>query len=426
MVTSLRFRVFCSKLICGMLLLWSFSAASAVKIDEIRLTGLTHTHPNVVLTELDLTPPVQISEEELNNAIQRVWNLNLFVQVKPSIQVIDNRHILVVELEDRWTLVPIAKFGGGGGVSFFTLGAYNPNVLGSYLELGAQYENLGGRNSFVGWFRKPQLFGNRRARVGADVWNLSRNRLFYDSKREEIGGFNTMRNRLNIFYDYFVTDFFRPGIALDIQKDETSESGLAKKTINQNADLAREVKTREDFYFLRLYATIGRQDVEEELIRGWSILPSVQYQANNSDDQLFIYKGDFLWAKSFLNRHNVAYRLSTGHNSRSSLSQDTFIGGLEHIRGLVDSQFQVTNFAFQNLEYRFPLRYSTRFTLQQVFFHDLGQLDGVKGEFLIQSLGTGFRFIFPKVYRLNIRLDFGHSYGKYPGSNVSFGLQQLF
>lgn len=426
MLASLKSILSFQNLICCMLIFWTFSVTAAIQIDEIQIVGLSHTHPDVVLTELNLTPPLQISEEELANSIQRVWNLNLFVQVKHSIQISESRHILKVEVEDRWTLVPIAKFGGGGGVSFYTIGAYNPNVLGNYLELGAQYENLAGRNSFVGWFRKPQLLGNRRARLGADVWNLSRNRLFYDNKRDEVGGFNTMRNRLNVFYDYFVTDFFRPGLALDVQKDETSESGLSKETLNQNTTLGREVKSREEFYFLRLYATLGRQDIEEELIRGWSLMPSFQYQINNSDAQLFIYRGDFLWAKSFPNRHNFAYRLSTGHNSRSTLSQDAFIGGLEHIRGFVDSQFQVTNFAFQNLEYRIPIRYSTRFTLQQVFFHDMGQLDGAMGNFLVQSVGTGFRFIFPKVYRLNLRLDLGHSFGKFPGSNISFGLQQLF
>lgn len=397
-------------------------AFAQIEINEIRLVGLTHTKPEVVLTELDITPPAQLTEEELANSIQRVWNLNLFVQVKHQL----DEGTLTLILEDRWTLVPIAKFGGGGGVSFFSLGAYNPNVRGTYLELGAQYESLAGRDSFVAWFRKPQLFGNRRARIGADVWNLSRNRLFYDRKREEIGGFNSMRRRLNVFYDYFVTDFFRPGLALDIQQDETGESGLSADTLTRNQGSGRVVISKEEFQFLRLYATIGRQDVEEELIRGWAVLPNVQYQLNDSTHPLFIYRGDFLWAKVLQARHNIAYRLSTGHHSRSTLSQDSFIGGLEHLRGFVDSQFQVSNFIFQNLEYRIPLRYSTHFTLQQVVFHDLGHLDGVMGNSFVQSVGTGFRFIFPKIYRLNLRLDLGFSYGQFPGSNFSFGLQQLF
>ncbi|WP_196301721.1 hypothetical protein, partial [Streptococcus pneumoniae] len=86
------------------------------------------------------------------------------------------------------------------------------------------------------------------------VWNLSRNRLFYDEDRKEIGGFNTMRRRLNVFYDYFVTDFFRPGIAVDLQKDETSESGLADDTIDENRERSRAVNGEEEFHFLRLYA----------------------------------------------------------------------------------------------------------------------------------------------------------------------------
>lgn len=410
------------------LLCLSFAAhaESTIQIDEIQVRGLVHTRPEVVLTELELSPPARVTEAQLANAIQRVWNLNLFVTVKHRIEQNGGRNILVVEAEDRWTLVPIVKFGGGGGVSYFVVGAYNPNVLGRYLELGAQYENLGGRGSLVGWVRRPHLFGNRRARLGADVWNLSRNRLFYDEDRKETGGFNTMRRRLNVFYDYFVTDFFRPGIAVDLQKDETSESGLADDTIEENRQRSRAVDSEEEFHFLRLYATLGRQDIEEELIRGWSFSPNLQYQMNRAEDALFLYRGDLLWAKVLPKRNNIAYRLSTGHNGRSTLSQDTFLGGLEHIRGFVDSQFQVTNFAFQNLEYRFPLRYSTRFTLQQVVFHDVGHFAGAEGSHLVQALGTGVRFIFPKIYRLNVRLDYGLSYGQYPGSNVSFGLQQLF
>jgi outer membrane protein assembly factor BamA len=418
-------RFFSALFFCGILFFASLAHAELL-IEEVHVEGLTHTDPAVVLTELDLRVPQKISEAELQNAIQRVWNLNLFVTVKHRLERRKNQHVLVLEVEDRWTLIPIVKFGGGGGVSYYVLGAYNPNVLGKYLELGSQYENLGGRGSVVSWFRKPHLFGDRRARLGADVWVLSRNRQFYDENRNVIGGFNTMRRRLNVFYDYFVTDFFRPGIALDLQNDETSESGLSDETLEENEDRARDVDGEEDFHFLRLYATLGRQDIEEELVRGWSLSPSLQYQLNRAQDPLFIFRTDFLWAKVFQRRQNLAYRLSTGHNSRTTLSQDSYLGGLEHLRGFLDSQFAATNFAFQNLEYRFPLRYGTRLTLQQVIFHDVGHFVGNEGSHLVQSVGTGVRLIFPKIYRLNLRLDFGVSYGEFPGKNVSFGLQQLY
>lgn len=401
-----------------------------IRVVEIVLHGLTKTDPQVVLTELDVQIPEEMTYEDLENAIQRVWNLNLFVKVNYELTPLEGRggSRLDIQLQDRWTTIPILKFGGGGGVQFYTLGVYDPNVMGRYLELGSQYENLGGQASFVGWWRRPQLFGNRRARFGGDVWNTTRNRMSYDSERNEIGGFTVARRRFNVFYDHFVTDFFRPGLAVDVQTDTVGESGLSSRSRKLNAERGEVPGGRENFTFLRLYSTFGRQDLREELVTGVSYQPSAQFQLNESGerDRLLVLRQELLWATALDHRHNLAFRLAQGHHSRPSRGQDTYLGGLGEIRGFLDSQFRVRNYAFQNLEYRWPWRYSTKFTLQQVFFYDAGWMDGDLGIRMVHAVGSGFRFVFPGFYRLNLRLDYGVSIGDLPGQNVSFGLQQFF
>jgi outer membrane protein assembly factor BamA len=183
-------------------------------IGHIDYSGLVKTKLDVIKRELEFGSGDCVNTEMLNLALQRVRNTNLFTRVDIDVTEKLSAYHIHLTVVERWTLIPIFKVGGGGGVSFFTIGLYDPHIFGRNVEVGVQYESLGGAPSQVVWFRKPRLFG-KRLRVGGDAWNVTRNRLIYDQNRNEIGGFTLMRQRVNLFAEYEVIDYLKPYIALD-------------------------------------------------------------------------------------------------------------------------------------------------------------------------------------------------------------------
>ena len=136
---------------------------------QVDVQGLIRTKKEIVLNELDVKVGQKLTQSDLKESYARLFNLRIFSKIEfELIQVESEKSKLVVKVKERWTLIPIAKVLGGGGTTQFTLGAFDINVFGEYIELGAQYENLNGSSGFVHWFRNPRLLGHR-LRLGYDL-----------------------------------------------------------------------------------------------------------------------------------------------------------------------------------------------------------------------------------------------------------------
>ncbi|MBK8800562.1 MAG: hypothetical protein IPN71_00610 [Fibrobacteres bacterium] len=381
-------------------------AAAPSPLAGIELSGLQRTRPQTVLREFPASATTDSLAFELG--LQRLRNTALFSKVQgtwtPDAQV--------VALSEKWTTIPILKLRSGGGVTAYTLGLYDPNLLGRYLEAGAQYENHEGTHSGVVWLREPRLLGTRTL-LGADAWIT--HRLREDFAGESSRGWHGERRvRLHVFAEPEVRAGIVPHAGLE-WLDDTLSSDLL--------ELPREIAATRRFglssrsLVANLGLRLGRIDTDLEMQEGWTIEPRADIALAGSS-----FHRESIEARGFLRpaaRLNFATRLFWGTGSRRAEFHDWRIGGLEQVRGLPDNFLLDDQAWFANFESRATVWRGDFVRLQAVVFADAGGIPGMDRR---TSFGAGVRLLSPKLYRLVVRMDWAHGFE----GGFSGGLQQFF
>src|SRR5262245_43909900 len=132
-----------------------------VRVDAIRIVGLKRTSEGIVRRELGFKEGEEITKAQFDLAITRLWNMTIFAHVRGNVVTEGSKHIVILEIEDRWTLVPLFSFGSGGGAFFLRLGLTDNNLGGRFLEGYALYENFNGYHGGLGYARDPRLLDQR-------------------------------------------------------------------------------------------------------------------------------------------------------------------------------------------------------------------------------------------------------------------------
>jgi outer membrane protein assembly factor BamA len=136
-------------------------------IESIEIHGNSKTKVEVIERELDFRAKDRVCDSQVAEGVQRLRNMGLFSSVEHRINQLDSatkdRVNVNVSVTEKWTTIPILKFNSGGGVTQYSLGTYDPNLFGEFIEAGAQYESLAGAGSGVAWFKNPRLFDQRQA-----------------------------------------------------------------------------------------------------------------------------------------------------------------------------------------------------------------------------------------------------------------------
>lgn len=406
---------------------------SKVKKKQLKVIGNERTEKNVLFVEVkDILQKELITQADLKEIKRRIWNLRVFSLVEVEL-IKDTLQIKVVE---RWTKIPIAKVTGGGGTSYYALGAYDINSFGNYLELGAQYENLNNRNAGVAWFRKPQFLENRNLRVGADIWSINRVRFFFDPiDSEDDGAFTLKRNRINSFLEYrWDNDFYLLGAQYDYQADEISDFGLNDELIDQNNAKGFLPDAQNISRFHSLYFSVGRINYINYLVEGLqaylrsSIVTVTQEDEKNLNETEFRLNYYSLFKKHF----NFAWQFQLNSNNFENIQNLNYLGGFQEVRGYQDGQYFDNVTWRNNIEQRFDVFENKYGVIQAAVFTDQAK-EGVdiddltnRDEEILLSSGVGVRLISPKIYRFVARIDYAQTHTRSIQRGISFGIQQFF
>ncbi len=400
------------------------------RIESIIIDGLTKTEPGVILTELGFAENEEITVYDIEEGIKRIKNTNLFINVSYNLADAAGGKNLTVYAEDRWTTIPIAKFSSGGGVSQLILGIYDANLLGKYLELGAQYERLGETNSAVAWFRKRRLFGSYLS-LDLQAWNINRLRTKYlpDAIDPEIkAGFLHTRQKLYLGFQYEFK-LLKAGVLFEHHDDKFSDKYVSDEVKRERIDPTLPPST--EFFFYGLNLAVGQINHDSYLVDGTSMTAEYRHGISASDtardfDQLDI---TILYYKTLPYKITFAERLLGGATNTETLQYWYYLGGLDRIRGFSDNRFAGRYMWLSNTELRVPSYRSGSFVLQNVLFYDViatgeqsTELKKPKGA----SIGTGLRFIAPKIYRFVARFDYSQQVLRRDDRNITFGVQQFF
>lgn len=372
----------------------------------IQVSGVRRTETRVVLREFP--DSASIDSLAFEAGLQRLRNTALFAKVSGTWSPDSQR----VVLSEKWTTIPIFKLRSGGGVTAFTVGLYDPNILGKFLEAGAQYENHDGTHSGVAWFREPRFLGTRTL-LGGDVWLTHRLREDFAGEISR-GWHGERRVRLHLFVEPEMREGIVPHLGLE-GLDDTLSSDLLELSSDLSPTRRPGLSSRS--LVANVGLRLGTIDTDLEMQEGWTLEPRADLSLIGPS-----FHRESIEARGFLrpvSRLNLASRVFWGTGSQRSEFHDWRIGGLEQVRGLPDNFLLGDQAWFANLEARTTVWRGDLVRLQTVAFADAGGIPGVDRR---ESFGAGVRILSPKLYRLVVRLDWAHGFE----GGLSGGLQQFF
>ncbi|MFN8943386.1 MAG: BamA/TamA family outer membrane protein [Pseudobdellovibrionaceae bacterium] len=391
------------------------------------ISGNQKTKSEVIQREFELA--IQNQEQDLLQSFEkRLKRMQIFSSIQIQKKNTDDYFL---QVEEKWTTIPIVKIATGGGVVQTTLGVYDPNLFGSFIESGAQYEQLGSEGSGVFWLKNPR-FLNRDQLLDFQYWNTKRLRLKYDQTDidpKEKQGFILKRERFYLGFEprLGLNTTFR--ISLDQSRDEFNESDLSD-------DLRRKFRGQKrppdvDVTQVGLGIDWGALDWNVHLMEGTKISVLVKYHwvKNQVADPFYQSEVSFIYASMINQEINFAQRFLVGTTDTDLLQYWNYFGGLDRIRGFIDNRFSGRHYFLSNSELRRTMMEKSSWITQGTVFTDLlsavektNDIDRISSG----SMGLGVRIIFPKIYRAVLRFDYAKPLIKSDNQNLSFGLQQFF
>lgn len=412
----------------------SCTAGVQTTIESITISGNEKTKSRVIERELNIRSGQKICEEEVRAGIARTKSTGLFSSVEYRIVPGTAPDVgqLQVTVKERWTTIPIVKVNSGGGIAQYTVGLYDPNIFGRFLESGAQYENLGGTDSAVVWFKNPRLFDQRQG-IDIQYWNTKRIRIKYDQALDgpEIKtGF--LHEREKFYVDYFREVW--PGAtaraAVEYNKDNFSTDVLPDEVLQKlgpNPDLPPAT----ELLISKVGLELGKIEGEPQALNGslTGLYFSYAHPLDKNVDSFTQTDISFNFYKAFHGRWQFAQRLLGGYSSTKVLQYWYYLGGLDRIRGFSDNRFAGKQFALSNSELRYMVMNKPSAVLQIAAFTDLaaiGEHTSALTNLKAASVGGGIRLILPQFYRFVIRLDYAKPILKDDTVDWSFGVQQFF
>jgi len=402
------------------------SRSNSFLVNSISISGTTKTLDRVVLNELTFKQGDVIQDEDLEESEERLLTLGIFVSSKIECESGN----CLVNLQEKWTTIPIFKASSGGGVQHYTLGIYDPNLLGRYLETGAQIESLAGLLGGVVWFRDRRFLG-KKMMLDLQQWKINRVRIKYDQDLDqptETKAFIQDRSQTVVAIEP-EWDQFKLRLGFEFHSDQFGRNGLDEryKRLFNGQSLPPATQVIQPI----LGIGFGQMKAKSWKLDGhtfhFEILPS--FVVKGDEGNFVGSKAEYLGAKSLGDRWNLVQRFVAGTTTTNYLQYWNYLGGLDRIRGYRDNRFAGRHFLLSNSEVRPILFESSKFIIQGNAFLDLttvGEETKDLGTLKGASAGAGLRLIVPKIYRLVLRLDYAKPLVREDDQNFSFGVQQFF
>lgn len=411
------------------------------RIDAIVVEGLFLTHPNVVTRELLFGEGETVRRAEIEESVQRLRNLGIFRIAE--YELLDRRiplpdgsfpntgdahRILLIRVDERWTLIPFGTFAAGGGAFSLTTGLYDINLLGRYIELGGQYQHFAGTNSFAVWASDPRFLG-RRLRLSGTAAQTNRINVFYRDDGDLEGGHLQLRRSASAALTYEWVRWLRTGVSLSYVDDRYSTDLLSDELVE--LELQRGLPSPAHYLTAGVTVSLGRLDADDFLRKGftvgWGASAARRGLASNLD---YLDQGVGLVGFLILPlRANFGVRAGLGTTSVDRPEYEYFVGGLNILRGFRHRRFRGSHYWYANAELRVPSVATRWLVVQHVGFLDsagvgadsgaFAQLDGMAG-------GVGLRILSPKIFSLIARFDYAWSLVGDGRSALSFGAGQFF
>lgn len=385
------------------------------------------------------------SIENIEEGVQKIRNLGGFREVLADVLAVPgaspapesskgpecvefDQARLVIQVDEKWTALPIFSFSRGGGTYRLILGAYDVNFLGRYINVGAQYERLGDTNSFFTWISPRRLLGRDlipSLKLG------SRNRVYrlYEPDGSVGGGF--LLNRFSVEGSLLKEwhRWLRTGISLRYENDDFSLDLLSDQV--REAQQTRGLPAASHALLLGASVTLGELNYDSYLVDGVLFGVSVSHanaHLGSTDSYRDLLVG-FNYFQTLPFKSTLGFRLAGGFESTNAVHRRFFLGGLDALRGFASDRFNGPNYWMSTLELRIPSVDSRWFLLQHIFFVDAAGVSEDIGDYAKlsgSSAGIGLRIIVPKIQDFVMRIDYAFPLYEEVANPLGFGGGQFF
>lgn len=365
------------------------------RIDEIEIRqggGLWTTQSFVLRRELPWKVGEQVSLEDWEIGVRRLWNTQIFSRVDGWLESRGGRTVAVFQIEERWSLIPAFELMHGGKALWLRAGLSEHNLFGRYLQVDALYEYFDGQHGGILIYRDPR-FLDRRLELRAQA---SR----------------TMRPRP----DFVVQRALARVEVLRLERDDTIRFGAAVQafddqflpSIDERATGAPRPSAMQTFG-IEPSLRFGRVDSKRVQYSGVSFetRPHVHVTIGDGATPFGGIMNELLAFRTAW-RFTFALRARAAVQTRTAGAQlDYWLGGLDTIRGYRDNFTRANVYGLGNAEVRFVAFDTDWLACELAIFADASAsrapLQKTTSTF---GFGPGIRFFIPKLVDSELRFDF--------------------
>jgi outer membrane protein assembly factor BamA len=229
-------------------------------IDTIIITGNEKTKESIILREMTLKPGEEATIEAIEFDRSRVYSTGLFTSVDVSPVPFEGKNLLVVDVKERWYIIPLPLFGFrdgdpkkpyyGGGLLHNNFRGLNQKLFGSVV--------FGYNPSLALSFSDPWIDKEHDLYFGAGL-SFSRIRNKSAIASDESGNFDELHYDINVSLGKRFTLYENLGVSLGYQIVEVTERGPGRTVEPGGIDrfIYGTIGYTYDSRDLRIYATQG-------------------------------------------------------------------------------------------------------------------------------------------------------------------------
>lgn len=414
--------------------------AGTRRVVDIKYKGLVRTDPAWLASYIDFALPSLMSHESADFLRRKLLTTSVFTEVAVSFEPAetgDDDFILVVDVSEKWTSIPVIRAVYGGGTPLYVLGGYDIHTLGRLWTLGAEARKYGDAPpGYVVYFRDPRHAGNRFS-LGAEFWQMRRQREIFDRDGTRLGSVSTRTKKARVSglapwpTELPVGNRFAWKYGVDVTGTKESAAHFAadfdKSAVSKPPGL---MLPESDQWQLRILPMLVHDNVDIDNTQkdGLRLLmragPVFEAATTHS-----VVEVEAFYYHLLTPRLNLAGHWFLGSTTSSSFESLYFLGGFDSVRGLPDGVVYGNHATYMNWEARLLTARWKYLWVETAAFYDEGmaaQSFAQARDHRRSAVGAGLRLAVPQVHRLMFRFDYAWSIDGSGSRGLSAGLNHFF
>lgn len=319
-------------------------------IDTIIITGNEKTQESVIVREMALKPGMEATPEAIEFDRGRIYSIGLFTSVDLSLIPFEGKQLLVVDVKERWYIIPLPLFGfrdGDPKKPYYGAGVLHNNFRGLNQKLFGSIV-FGYNPSLAFQFSDPWIDRDNDLYFNCGL-SFSRIRNKSAVATTTTGNFDELHYDMNASLGKRFTLYDNAGINLGYQMVEVTESQPGRTVAANGTDrfLYGSISFSHDTRNLRVYSTQGTL-VSVYIAKYGFGESDLSFTRFGADVRRFIpLPLDFTFAARMFGSLVSGGVIPTYARS--------YFGYGERIRGYFKTVFEGENIAGSSVEVRWPL-----------------------------------------------------------------------